>query len=563
MSNRLPSLAWGLMLSLSAFSALTAFGTLSVLAQSEQAAHHQDPPNRGLQNQAPQSIFIELPTAQSLPYYAVKIPLALYPQSANSQLSDLRLRNAKGDYLNYAWLDGTAETLKMESHTLPFFPLTSAEKNQIKDKEIASITVQRQADGSLILQNKMKSTQHANSTAYSWMVDASKLNPGARLVQARVRIDKNFLGIAPIKIEASDDFKHWLLVSELEQLVQLQHQGEQIQQLSLNLHHSKAKYLRLSLLTDTTTDATTDASSNSHSSPAISTELAQRVPQILAITVDTQESEQIAPKMQWTKPIQASHCDAYSCTYQVPANMPIDSLQLHLQEKNTLAKVQIFGEFSKTANSEIDTNTSHHRFRNPLYVLRYQKQLARTTHAQDFFLGDTTAYRLALATGEVNTEALPLSGAALNKIRLHIPAGINSLANLAPTISLGSLSRSLFFLARGETPYRIEFSDNKKEGSPLNLSTLMPQKNLYEQALTFAEVKIPSAMNERNTTPTTKGNSNTIAVKSEAEHASNNQKKSYWLWAALVAAIALISAMVWSLLGNIDKAKADNKDEPR
>ena len=461
--------------------------------------------------------------------------------------------------MNYAWLDGTAETLKMESHTLPFFPLTSAEKNQIKDKEIASITVQRQADGSLILQNKMKSTQHANSTAYSWMVDASKLNPGARLVQARVRIDKNFLGIAPIKIEASDDFKHWLLVSELEQLVQLQHQGEQIQQLSLNLHHSKAKYLRLSLLTDTTTDA----SSNSHSNPTISTELAQRVPQILAITVDTQESEQIAPEMQWTKPIQASHCDAYSCTYQVPANTPIDSLQLHLQEKNTLAKVQIFGEFPKTANSEIDTNTSHHRFRNPLYVLRYQKQLARNTSAQEFFLGDTTAYRLTLATGEVNTEALPLSGAALNKIRLHIPAGINSLANLAPTISLGSLSRSLVFLARGETPYRIEFSDNKKEGSPLNLSTLMPQKNLHEQALTFAEIKISETSTELKPAPTTTGKSNTIAAKSEAEHASNNQKKSYWLWAALVAAIALIGAMVWSLLGNIDKAKTDNKDEPR
>lgn len=471
-----------------------------------------------------QNIIIELPasTTKSLPYYAVRLPMELYPLSANSQLSDLKIRNAKGDFLHYAWIDSNTETLKIESHTLPFFPVLAPTEDQGQNKEVIALNILRQTDGSLIAQNKFKPTKNAANSIHTWIVDASKLNPAARLVQARVSIDRNFQGIAPLRIEASEDFKSWYSLGGIEQLVQLQHQGEQIQKLSLALGHNKAKYLRLSLQTSSAQSTTT--------------------PQILAIDVDTQEQELVSPKMQWTEVIQAHQCNATSCEYRVPKNTPIDSLRLHLQEKNTLAKVQIFGELSPSAEAA----TAHRHFRNPLYVLRHQKQVSSTPTVQDIFLGDTTAYRLNLPDGEISSEDLSLGGYALNKIRLQVPAGIKSLGTQMPTISLGSLSRHLAFLARGDEPYRIEFANDKRDGAAIDLNILMPQVNLREMALPFAEIRTQSLN-------TAQGAFNNTPRKTPTENSTTSTQKRYWLWATLVFALAVIGAMVWSLLRNIDK----------
>jgi hypothetical protein len=471
-----------------------------------------------------QNITIELPASsvKSLPYYAVRLPMALYPLSANSQLPDLKIRNAKGDFLHYAWLDSTTETLKIESHALPFFPVLASTNNEGQNREIIALDILRQTDGSLIAKSEFKPPLNASTSVRSWIIDASKLNSNARLVQARVRIDKSFQGIAPVKLEASEDFKNWTSLGGVEQLVQLQHQGEQIQKLSLDLGHRKAKYLRLSLQT--------------------SSQQSQIPPKILAIEVDTQEQELVSPKMQWTEVIQAHQCNVTSCEYHVPKNTPIDSLRLYLQEKNTLAKVQIFGELSPS----VEPAAAHRHFRNPLYVLRHQKQASSTPTAQDIFLGDTTAYRLNLPDGEISSDDLSLGGYALNKIRLQIPAGIKSLGTQTPTISLGSLSRHLAFLARGDEPYRIEFANDKRGGAAVDLNTLMPQVNLREMALPFAEIRTQSLN-------TVQGAFNNTPSKTPTENSTTSTQKRYWLWATLVVALAVIGAMVWSLLRNIDK----------
>lgn len=469
-------------------------------------------------------IIIELPvsTVKSLPYYAVQLPMQLYPLSTNGQLSDLKIRNARGDFLNYAWLDSTSETLKLESHTLPFFPVFAATKAEEKNQEVIGLDILRQTDGSLIAQKKFKPTANTTTSVRAWIIDASRLNPNALLVQVRIRIDKNFQGIMPLKIEVSNDLKSWDGIGGIDQLIQLKHQGEQIQKLSLNLGYSKAKYIRLNL------------QSNS--------DLTQATPQILATEIDTQEQALVGSKMQWTEQIQAHQCSADSCEYNVPANTPIDSLRLHLQEKNTLTKVQIFGEFPTSSKP----STTHQHFRNPLYVLRHQKHRTAPTTTQDIFFGDTTAYRLDLPAGEISTEDFSLSGDTLNKIRLQFPAGVKSLGRLPPTISLGSLSRHLAFLTRGDAPYRIEFSANEKTGTALDLNTLMPKLNLRNVALTFAEVRIESPTAESVTL-------NISGAKTSIEHSPTSTQRRYLLWAALIAAMTIIGAMVWSLLRNIDK----------
>ena len=51
------------------------------------------------------------------PYFQLDLPTSIYSGSLHPDLHDVRLRNADGDLLPYAWLDADVETAKLESKT--------------------------------------------------------------------------------------------------------------------------------------------------------------------------------------------------------------------------------------------------------------------------------------------------------------------------------------------------------------------------------------------------------------------------------------------------------------
>jgi hypothetical protein len=470
---------------------------------------------------ASERIALKLPVSEGkvAPYYALNLPISLYSRSANSQLSDLKIRNAKGDYLNYAWLDQVTETVKLESHRLPIFPIIELIDASANGAPQLNMEVIRAADGSLRANAKIRLTEQPAKQVSAWIIDASKLSQNTRLVQASVKIPDTFEGIANLHLDVSEDFRQWRVLGGREQLVQLRHQGERIQKLSIPLHGVKAQYVRLRW------------------------EQVQTAPQILGFEIDSQEQSLTSPDMQWTPPLSASRCDANSCEYTVPENTPVDSMRIQLQEKNTLAKLQIFGELiAKQAPYQ------GHHYRNPLYVLRHQKHMAVTTPAtQEALLGDLTAYRLDMPEGELNNEEFALNSYPYRKIRLQIAAGLRTLGATPPTITIGSLTRSLVFLARGEAPYQIELRHETKDGSALALSTLMPNSSMQNLALPYAEVLLPSSATINNQAQA----ASITAIANTSEPDKINRK--YWLWAALLVVLAALGAMAWSLLRNIDR----------
>ncbi|MBI1772595.1 MAG: DUF3999 family protein, partial [Burkholderiales bacterium] len=107
------------------------------------------------------------------PYFQLDIPTSIYPGSLHPDLHDVRVRNAEGDLLSFAWADTETASAKLESKTVSAFPL--------KDMQSSSFSSFRQnADGSLTALSQVKITRQ--NPVPAWIIDVSKIK--GKLLQA-------------------------------------------------------------------------------------------------------------------------------------------------------------------------------------------------------------------------------------------------------------------------------------------------------------------------------------------------------------------------------------------
>ena len=456
------------------------------------------------------------------PYYRLRLPTSLYPNSISPLLSELRVRNAAGDFLPYGWVNDELKSAPIISSHHALFPLH--EDSQKNDQW--RVDVVRNTDGSLTQMTQQKST-NTSKKIIAWLIDVSQIKASSRLLQARFTLKAPTDGIATLRLESSDDLQQWSTVSDHEQLIKLEYQGALIQNLDLNLRQISAKYLRLRWH-DTAKTALLES-----------------------VTIDSQEQAFTEPALDWSAPIIATNCDKNSCEYTMPRNTPIDSLRIQLGETNTLAHIEVIGKIN------LPPNTYHRHHRNPLYVLRHQKKMSEQPSTQDFFLADTVAYRLQLANGEATSDELAINGLPYQSIRIQTKGAISALGHMPPTIQIGTVPRTIVFLARGKAPFRLEWgsanSDTKAEGAAISLSTLFPNSTL-QQIATIAEAQL-------ETIKINAEKENSVAMQKATPTTKEKSHNKPWLWAALLIGLALLGAMVWSLLGSLNKAKEEEGSE--
>lgn len=473
---------------------------------------------------------IKLSDVKAGPYFKLDLPLAAYTNSKDSQLSDLRLRNAKGDYLNFAWVENKYAQMEtsnpLHSQRVPIFPITANANTDKAAPEQIDMRLERAVDGSLMASARIASrNQNTQTPIVAWVIDATTFSKpssqASQLLQLRFEIPTSYEGIASFRLEASDDLQQWRQIDAhtqlVHQLVQLRHQGEQIQQLAIDLPQIQARYLRLMW-------------SQANTAPVIS-----------SVEIDAQDQENTPTQLLWSAAIPAQYCDAKSCDYVIPRNTPVDSLRIAIQEKNTLAKSQITGQMPTVPNDY----QQHRHARNPLYVLHHQKntaQAAKMAQPQEVLLGEITAYRLQHGDTQLQTKDIALNGTPYTRIKLQVSNGIANLGTPTPTIAIGTISRSLLFLARGEAPYYLELGGNNKENGAIALAALMPDTSLATSAIGAAEVVIT----EHEATAQTPAELSKLVTEK-----SSNRK--FWLWLALGVALVILSVMVWSLLRNFDQ----------
>jgi hypothetical protein len=441
------------------------------------------------------------------PYFRLGVPNFVYPTSLSPQLSELRIRNAAGDFLPYAWVDAENKPAPIISMQLPIFPIRS----QAGQENATILSIKQNPDGSLSKVGEIRLAQQAPISA--WIVDASRLQGRSHLLQARFSLSTETEGVAALRLEGSDDLQHWQSISHNEQLVQLKHQGASVQKLDLNLQQSRAKYLRISW-------------------KDVSKALA-----IMGVIVDSQEQVFSVPSLEWSATIKASRCEKLACEYTLPEKTPVDSLRLQLNEINILSPVNIEGKIV------VASNEYHHHHRNPLYVLRHQKRMAEVSNQREMYLGEITAYRLRVGNDEISSGEIAMNGLPYSSLKLRTSGAITVLGSVPPTIQVGTLARNLIFLARGAPPYRMEWGSAASDGAAIALSTLMPHIDI-QQVVAVGEARVEPRSSVTNAT-----------VESKAPASVPKKTNQVWLWAALSVGLLLLGAMVWSLLGNLNKAK--------
>lgn len=448
------------------------------------------------------------------PYYKLALPMAAYALTQENGPGDLRIRNAAGQAIPFAWTRADEQRVAAtRTQQVPLFPLpaTAAASEASDDLAPAFVIL---PNGSLrAVQKNPADAGHSN-----WLLDTRHIK--GRLLQAVFEMPAHVTGVFAYQLEASDDLKNWRKLGGTEQLLRLQHQGQTLERLSVELGGAQARFVRLRWLNP------------------------QQGAPITRVSIDSANDDAAPPALQWTEALAPTQCGDDYCDYAAPAGAPISSMKLQLGQANTLAPVRLYGIDDRPAATR-----ERHRMHNPLYALRHaHRAKAPEGSAREVYLTDGLAYRLGYPEGELNSEALPLNGTAWKTLRLRTTGPISALGATPPRLSLAVPLRSLVFLGQGERPYALSVADRSDArkaaiGAPLAIQALVPNykpdmlANLEQGSVAVPNVAVQA-------TPA-----------SAPLAAASAPNKRVWLWAALVAGFLLLAGMAWSLFSGLQKGK--------
>ena len=453
------------------------------------------------------------------PYHRLTLPLAIHGRAAYGDLSDLRVHNAAGHAVPYAWLRNEAATPRTASQAVPIFALPG---NAAAADTALAFTVR--PDGSLALASK---TTAKPSDATQWLIDVSQVK--GSLLQARFEVAPDARGLFAFRLEASDDLRQWRPVGGDEQLVRLAHGGQTIERMAVELGSLRTRFLRLRW------------SDPQHGVP------------LAKVEIDSvQEVEPVAP-IEWSGALKPERCAEDYCDYLLPRGLPVQSLRIDLADINTLAQVGVSGLVDAAPASATPPQFVP---RNPLYALRHSQRrtTALPTGPGEAPLLDTVVYRLAQAGGEARSPVLALDGAVYSRLRLRTSGPVSVLGATPPTIALGATPRTLVFLAQGSAPFSLAWRaatdkgavQGAVPGAPLALSTLIPGYAADKPvAADGASVTLPVAAVEAAVAA--------AALAPVPEAAPHDPSRKWWLWGALGGGLLLLAGMAWSLFASLRK----------
>jgi hypothetical protein len=452
------------------------------------------------------------------PYHRLSLPSSLYGYADSPSLDDIRIENATGASVPFSWLHADTKAPERAMRPVPYFVIPAA----VTATRPGATWLRPLPDGSLIAINGAPVA--VRSPSREWIVDASAIK--SSLLNLHVRLQPGVRGLFVLSIDGSDDLQHWRQIADDNQLLALERNGMVLERLSLSLGGVAVRYLRLRWKTAS--------------------------PSVTRLTVESIVEHEPVPPMEWSTPLRADHCDTNRCSYVLPRNMPISSLQIRLSDPNSLGKVRIKGLMPTQAVKPV--------YHNPLHILRHKRlhlSAAAETVAEirKVWLTESIVYRLTQPEGEAVSAEIPLSGGVYPALQLEMDEPISRLGSAPPQIVVGTLPRSLVFLAHGQGPYALRWrAQDNGPGAAMPLSELIPGfKSGQTLATGRASVDLmPAAL------PTWRS-SGLDAQPTPAPPTLPPDDKKRWLWAALVMGLLVLGGMAYSLFRSMDKKSAELK----
>lgn len=381
--------------------------SLVLVALAATAAHAERP--------ADYAYGIPLEAGAPSAFLRVAVPAAVYEGVVHRDLSDLRVFNADGEVVPFAFVPRPAAPRERPpAVALPMFPLW-VDRNR-RDVEGLALNVVRNPSGTTISVSAADGAAVAGKVLGGYVLDASELSePIAALDFALPET----AGAATMRmrIDASDDLAGWRTVMPDATLVDLEVGGQRLTKSRVEIAPVKAKYLRLSWPPGR---AAIDFR-------AVRGEYADRA---------------VETPRQWRAATGAPVADREGeYAYDLGGALPSDRIAVDLAEPNSIVPASLSARSSSTEPWQP--------------------------------AGATVFYRLAQAGGDVTSAPFAVDPRPQRYWLLRVDPRAGAGAT-PPPLRAGWLPQEIVFAARGRGPFVLAFGSEAAKAGALPVTTLIP-----------------------------------------------------------------------------------------
>ena len=349
-------------------------------------------------------------------FQRVVVPAAVYEGVVRADLADVRMFNADGEVVPYAWLPRPAAArARPDAVALPLFPLY-VDRDR-RDVSGISLSVVRNSAGAAIDIKSTDAVPGPGQELGGFVLDASALTEP---LSALVFTMPEAVG-APtmhLRVDASDDLAIWRSVAPDAVLVYIESGGRRLVRDRVEIQATRAKYLRLSWT------------------------VGRPVIEFTSVGAEFADKVIEAPR-QWRilqgAPV-AGHEGEFE--YDLGGAYPIDRIDVVLAEPNSVVPTQI---------------------------------LARANPADPWqFVGSTVFYRLREPGGDVASVPASVTGGERRYWLLRFDPRSGASASVAPPMRAGWQPGELVFAARGSQPFTLAYGNRLAGPGALPITTLVP-----------------------------------------------------------------------------------------
>jgi hypothetical protein len=347
------------------------------------------------------------------PFYRLVVPQSAYEGAAFADLRDLRVFNGGEELVPHALRSVSPKSQESEPVALALFPLHGPSGSRADDLELR---VDRAGD-KVSVRMHVRGDPGGGKVLLGYLIDASKLESplsGLRLAWGPAGAGH----LTAVRIEASDDLRHWESLVSDAPLGGLSHGGQRLERNTVEFRRQRAHYLRL-----------TWAGSEG---PIEIAGVRGLVPEQWA-QADRMWKEVVA---------RAGAAAPGDYAFDVGGHFPLDRLEFRLPQENSVVPLQV---------------------------------LSRDDPKQKWsFVASAVAYRIRQDGREVTGPPLVLGPNPHRYwlLRADVKGGGPGAGDIG--VKAGWTPRELIFNARGSAPFRLAYGNPRAASTSLGVETLVP-----------------------------------------------------------------------------------------
>ncbi len=354
--------------------------------------------------------------------YEVEIPASVYQGITRPDLGDVRVFNADAEPVPFALEPRPPQRAqKPQPIALQYFPLYG---EQAADLDGLRLRVEKSGAGTVVSVKSDGGEPLAKRRLLAYLVDASALKQPYEALELDWRQDSASYA-TNLRVEASDDLKSWTTVLSQAPLVRIEHDGQRLEQRTVEFQPRTAKYLRLSW------PAFGKADGPGRAEPLELTRVMVRTGDIA-----------LEPERAWREALPEAGEKPGEYLFDLGGQFPVERVRFALPQENTIARVELF--------SRPDS--------------RHDWQLVTSS----------VIYRLMQQGHQVSSPDLAV---AMNTNRywlLRVDQNGGGLGSGLPRLSAGWVPQKLVFAARGKDPFQIAYGSSKVQAAAYPIETVVP-----------------------------------------------------------------------------------------